>query len=65
MAKMIADELKLTKKQADNCIRDTFIYSHCLATLVATNVLKLSEKKMIEMIKDASACFVIKEKNNG
>lgn len=61
MIEGIAEQTGLTKEQAGCCIHNTVIYSHGLATMVATGVLKASEKALMAMINDAAAGFVQKE----
>ena len=60
MIEGIAEQTGLTKDQAGRCIQNTVIYAHGLATMVATGVLKASEKALMAMINDAAAGFVQK-----
>ncbi|MBO4845428.1 MAG: TetR/AcrR family transcriptional regulator [Lachnospiraceae bacterium] len=62
MATEIAHKFGISEQQALNCIRNIIFYSHGLATMVATGVIKMSQKKMMEMIKQASEAFLIREK---
>ena len=58
MIEGIAAQTGLTKEQAVRCIQNTVIYSHGLATMVATGVYKASEKELMKMVHDASSSFV-------
>ena len=58
----IARETGLTEVQAARCIQNTIFYSHGIATMVATGVFYAPEKKLLEMIHDASESFVRKER---
>ncbi len=62
MAIQIAERFDISKEQALNCIKNIIFYSHGIATMVATGVIKISQKKMMEMIKQASEAFLMKEK---
>lgn len=57
----ISSETGLTEEQAARCIHNTVIYSHGIATMVATGVMKASEKDIMAMIKYASESFLQKE----
>ena len=57
-ARGIAEQTGLTEEQAARCIKDTVIYSHGLATMVATGVFKASEKSLMAMVMRASEGFV-------
>ena len=58
MIRGIAEQTGLTEEQAARCIKDTVIYSHGLATMVATGVFKASEKSLMAMVLRASEGFV-------
>lgn len=62
MVSGIAEQTGLSKEQAAVCIRNTVIYSHGLAVMLATGVLKASEDEAMAMINDASESFVIRER---
>ena len=54
----IAAQTGLSEAQAAECIRNTVIYSHGLATMIATGVLKISESEAMEMISGVSKTFL-------
>ena len=58
MIRGIAEQTGLTEEQAARCIQNTIIYSHGLATMVATGVFKASEKSLMNMVLQASEGFV-------
>ena len=60
----IAEQTGLSKAQVTSCIQNTIVYSHGLATMIATGILKISEEKAMSMIKNASEIFVIGERLN-
>ena len=66
MIKSIAEITGLSFEQIARVIKNTIIYSHGIATMVATGVFKASKKEIMSMIKAASEAFLIKErmKNN-
>ncbi len=66
MIKSIAELTGLSFEQIARVIKNTIIYSHGIATMVATGVFKASKKEIMSMIKAASEAFLIKErmKNN-
>ena len=45
-------------------VRNTIIYSHGIATMLATGVLKGTEKEMMEMINKAADAFILNEGAN-
>ena len=61
MVSGIAAETGLSEEQAGRCIRNTVIYSHGLATMVATGVFRASEKDLMAMIRSVSEGFVQNE----
>ena len=64
MISRIAEQTGLSESKAASCIQNTIVYSHGLATMIATGILKISEKKAMSMIKNASEIFVIGERLN-
>ena len=58
----ISDETGLSHEQSVRVIRNTIVYSHGLATMIATGVYKASVKEVMAMINDASQAFVMKER---
>ena len=67
MVKSIAELTGLSYEQIARVMKNTIIYSHGIATMVATGVFKASEKEIMAMIKNASEAFLVKERgqNNG
>jgi len=61
MAAGIASITGISVEAAARCIRNTVIYSHGIATMIATGVYKAPEKKIMAMIKEASESFLLKE----
>ena len=61
MIAMIAGQTGLNEEQVIRFVRNTIIYSHGIATMLATGVLKGSEKEMMEMINKAADAFIINE----
>ena len=53
----IAAQTGLSEIQAASCIRNIVIYSHGLATMIATGVLKLDESEAMQMISEAANSF--------
>ena len=61
MIAMIAAQTGLNEEQVIRFVRNTIIYSHGIATMLATGVLKGSEKEMMEMINNAADAFILNE----
>ena len=61
MIAMIADQTGLNEEQVVRFVRNTVIYSHGIATMLATGVLKGTEKEMMEMINKAADAFILNE----
>lgn len=61
MITMIAAQTGLNEEQVVRFVRNTLIYSHGIATMVATGVFKATEKEMMAMINDAADAFILKE----
>ena len=61
MIAMIAEQTGLNEEQVIRFVRNTIIYSHGVATMLATGVLKGTEKEMMEMINNAADAFVLNE----
>ncbi len=62
MIEGIAELTGLSFEQIARVMKNTIIYSHGIATMVATGVFKASEKEIMAMIKTASEAFLIKER---
>ena len=61
MISKIAEQTGLNEEQVIRFVRNTLIYSHGIATMVATGVFKGTEKEMMKMINDAADAFILKE----
>ena len=61
MISRIAEQTGLNEEQVIRFVRNTLIYSHGVATMVATGVFKGTEKEMMAMINDAADAFILKE----
>jgi hypothetical protein len=61
MIAMIAEQTGLNEDQVIRFVRNTIIYSHGIATMLATGVLKGSEKEMMDMINKAADAFILNE----
>ena len=61
MIAMIAEQTGLNEEQVIRFVRNTIIYSHGVATMLATGVLKGTEKEMMEMINNAADAFILNE----
>ena len=58
---MIAERTGLNEEQVIRFVRNTIIYSHGIATMLATGVLKGTEKEMMKMINNAADAFILSE----
>ena len=61
MITMISEQTGLNEEQVIRFVRNTIIYSHGIATMIATGVLKGTEKEMMEMINNAADAFILSE----
>lgn len=61
MVEGISGQTGLTVQQTLSVIRNTIMYTHGIAAMIATGVFKASEKQIMAMVKSASEAFVIKE----
>lgn len=59
--KKICDQTGLKKASVVRYIRNTIIYSHGIATLVATGMFTATEKEMMKMINNAADGFLLME----
>lgn len=59
--KRIADYLGISEEKVGRYLQNTIIYSHGVATLVATNVISASEEEMMTMINRAAEGFLMQE----
>ena len=61
MIAMIAAQTGLNEEQVIRFVRNTIIYSHGIATMLATGVIKGTEKEMMDMINKAADAFILNE----
>ena len=61
MIKKICDQTGLKRASVIRYIRNTIIYSHGIATLVATGMFTATEKEMMKMINNAADGFLLME----
>ena len=59
LIKMIAGEFQISEQNASQYLQDTVIYTHGLATFVATGIMRLSEQEMMRLINQAGANFLM------
>jgi iron only hydrogenase large subunit-like protein len=62
MIKNIAELTGLSYEQIARVMKNTIIYSHGIATMLATGVYKAPKKEIMAMIKNASEAFLLKER---
>ena len=61
MISKISAQTGLNEEQVVRFVRNTVIYSHGIATMVATGMLKGTEKGLMKMINDAADAFILNE----
>ena len=61
MISKISAQTGLNEEQVVHFVRNTVIYSHGIATMVATGMLKGTEKELMKMINDAADAFILNE----
>lgn len=59
LIKIIAKEFQIPEKNAGQYIQNSVIYTHGLATFVATSIMNISEKEIMILIKQAVNNFLI------
>ena len=59
----LSEQTGLSEKQVISFVRNTLIYSHGIATMIATGMLNGTEKEMMNMINAAADAFLLSEKN--
>lgn len=62
MITAISAQTGITPEQTLKAIQNTIMYSHGIATMLATGVFKAPEKQVMLMIKSASEAFVLQQK---
>lgn len=65
MIAMLAQQTGLSEEQTIRFVQNTIIYSHGIATMVATGVFKGTEKEMMTMINSAADAFLLMESKEG
>lgn len=65
MIAMLAQQTGLSEEQTIRFVQNTIIYSHGIATMVATGVFKGTEKEMMAMINSAADAFLLMESKEG
>lgn len=61
MIKVISEQTGLNEEHVISFVRNTLVYSHGIATMIATGMLKGTEKEFMGMINDAADMFILKE----
>lgn len=58
LIKMIAAEFQISEKSAEQYVRNTVIYTHGIASFLATGMMHLSEGEIMSMIHQAGNSFL-------
>lgn len=59
LIKMIADKFQISEQNAGQYLQDTVLYTHGLATYVATGMMCMSEKEIMALINRAGNTFLM------
>lgn len=59
LIKMIADKFQISEQNAGQYLQDTVLYTHGLATYIATGMMCMSEKEIIALINRAGNTFLM------
>lgn len=59
LIKMIANQFQISKENAGQYLQNTLIYTHGLATFIATGMMRSSEEKIMELINQAGDHFLM------
>ena len=62
LVRAVAEDLELTKDQTIRCIQNTVIYTHGIATLVATGIFTGTEEELMDRVKYVLRGLVNQEK---
>lgn len=62
LVKRLSSFLDISEQAAGRYFRNTIIYTHGIATLVATDILNATEEEMLDLIYSAVVSFLIQEK---
>ncbi len=61
MINKISEQTGLTEEQVIRFVRNTVVYAHGIATMLATGMLKGTEKEMMDLINNAADAFMLRE----
>jgi hypothetical protein len=61
MINIISGQTGLNEEQVIRFVRNTVVYSHGIATMLATGMLKGTEKEMMDLINNAADAFMLRE----
>ena len=61
MIKRIATYLQIPEENVGRYLQNTIIYTHGIAALVATGVIKATEEEMMELVNRAADAFIVQE----
>lgn len=59
LIKMIADKFQISEQNAGQYLKDTVLYTHGLATYIATGMMCMSEKEIMALINRAGNTFLM------
>lgn len=59
LIQMIAGQFQISEQKAGEYLQNTLVYTHGLATFVATGVMRLSEEEMMKLINQAGDHFLM------
>lgn len=60
LIKMIADKFQISEQNAGQYLQDTILYTHGLATYIATGMMCMSEKEIMALINRAGNTFLMR-----
>lgn len=61
LIKRISKEFAIPEEKAGRYLQNTIIYTHGIATLVATGIISASEKDMMQLVNRAADAFLVRE----
>lgn len=61
LIKRISSDLGISEESAGNYLQNTIVYTHGIATLAATGIIKASEKEMMRLVNRAADAFLLQE----
>lgn len=59
LIKRIASDLSISEESAGSYLQNTIIYTHGIAALAATGIIKASEKEMMRLVNRAADAFLV------